>query len=115
MMISSRTLLSFTFPPNQLGRMAALTIFNGSDRLNVPSQVARQPALRTDIACLHEPSSRHTSGVIGSRRASSDGPFRGDRKSTRLNSSHDQISYAVFCLKKKNKKRYKYTCSHISS
>src|SRR5206468_12758241 len=28
----------------------------------------------------------------------------GDRKSTRLNSSHDQISYAVFCLKKKNKK-----------
>src|SRR2546421_8863271 len=26
----------------------------------------------------------------------------GDRKSTHLNSSHDQISYAVFCLKKKN-------------
>src|SRR5438270_5337763 len=29
-----------------------------------------------------------------------------DRKSTRLNSSHSQISYAVFCLKKKNKKKY---------
>src|SRR2546430_12139470 len=28
--------------------------------------------------------------------------YRGDRKSTRLNSSHSQISYAVFCLKKKN-------------
>src|SRR2546421_2495043 len=28
-----------------------------------------------------------------------------DRKSTRLNSSHDQISYAVFCLKKKKKER----------
>src|SRR2546430_10472665 len=28
-----------------------------------------------------------------------------DRKSTRLNSSHSQISYAVFCLKKKNRKR----------
>src|SRR2546428_9829188 len=27
----------------------------------------------------------------------------GDRKSTRLNSSHDQISYAVFCLKKKKR------------
>src|SRR5206468_6300909 len=27
-----------------------------------------------------------------------------DRKSTRLNSSHDQISYAVFCLKKKKNK-----------
>src|SRR3989440_3418970 len=31
-----------------------------------------------------------------------------DRKSTRLNSSHDQISYAVFCLKKKKKKKKKY-------
>src|SRR5206468_8217309 len=29
-----------------------------------------------------------------------------DRKSTRLNSSHDQISYAVFCLKKKIKNKY---------
>src|SRR2546428_7688195 len=29
--------------------------------------------------------------------------FIEDRKSTRLNSSHDQISYAVFCLKKKKK------------
>src|SRR5688572_31915754 len=28
-----------------------------------------------------------------------------DRKSTRLNSSHSQISYAVFCLKKKKKKQ----------
>src|SRR2546430_9188514 len=30
-----------------------------------------------------------------------------DRKSTRLNSSHSQISYAVFCLKKKKKKSTK--------
>src|SRR3712207_7660545 len=30
------------------------------------------------------------------------GQPRGDRKSTRLNSSHANISYAVFCLKKKN-------------
>src|SRR2546421_6386436 len=29
-----------------------------------------------------------------------------DRKSTRLNSSHDQISYAVFCLKKKKKQKH---------
>src|SRR2546427_8569952 len=34
-----------------------------------------------------------------------------DRKSTRLNSSHSQISYAVFCLKKKKKKRHN-TCSN---
>src|SRR2546422_6529758 len=33
-----------------------------------------------------------------------------DRKSTRLNSSHGYISYAVFCLKKKKKKEYKITC-----
>src|SRR5688572_32245771 len=33
-----------------------------------------------------------------------------DRKSTRLNSSHSQISYAVFCLKKKKKTtRHKFT------
>src|SRR5204863_4609026 len=31
---------------------------------------------------------------------------RVDRKSTRLNSSHVEISYAVFCLKKKNRGRY---------
>src|SRR2546430_16035953 len=30
----------------------------------------------------------------------------GDRKSTRLNSSHSQISYAVFCLKKKKNSKY---------
>src|SRR3712207_7189423 len=33
--------------------------------------------------------------------ARSDVPRQGDRKSTRLNSSHANISYAVFCLKKK--------------
>src|SRR2546427_2961511 len=37
--------------------------------------------------------------VLASRRGS------GDRKSTRLNSSHSQISYAVFCLKKKKKQK----------
>src|SRR5206468_12666933 len=33
-----------------------------------------------------------------------------DRKSTRLNSSHDQISYAVFCLKKKKSNQNPDTC-----
>src|SRR2546430_13496737 len=37
-----------------------------------------------------------------------------DRKSTRLNSSHSQISYAVFCLKKKNTIK-DYVLSHTSS
>src|SRR2546430_5920210 len=39
-------------------------------------------------------------------RMQSAGRARADRKSTRLNSSHSQISYAVFCLKKK-----KYVCA----
>src|SRR5947209_9479635 len=37
------------------------------------------------------------------------GPMERDRKSTRLNSSHANISYAVFCLKKKKKIRNKYS------
>src|SRR2546430_13349744 len=38
-----------------------------------------------------------------------------DRKSTRLNSSHSQISYAVFCLKKKNITKLKpMPCSHMT-
>src|SRR2546430_4367370 len=37
----------------------------------------------------------------------------GDRKSTRLNSSHSQISYAVFCLKKKKKNLTLLTCSSL--
>src|SRR2546427_8552861 len=44
----------------------------------------------------------------GEERAARGAPVelirRLDRKSTRLNSSHSQISYAVFCLKKKKKK-----------
>src|SRR2546422_5330785 len=36
-----------------------------------------------------------------------------DRKSTRLNSSHGYISYAVFCLKKKKKKKQIYITRYI--
>src|SRR5258707_5229514 len=39
---------------------------------------------------------------------------REDRKSTRLNSSHANISYAVFCLKKKKKKLSRFE-SHVMS
>src|SRR5206468_11306630 len=41
--------------------------------------------------------------VIGAFAQIAATAFLLDRKSTRLNSSHDQISYAVFCLKKKTK------------
>src|SRR2546427_8403666 len=58
---------------------------------------------RAPISC---PESRSNTGKRNPacRRAGSRECNR-DRKSTRLNSSHSQISYAVFCLKKKNKKR----------
>src|SRR5947209_12428720 len=47
-----------------------------------------------------KPSAEYYAGERGPR-----GPS--DRKSTRLNSSHANISYAVFCLKKKKKKKNK--------
>src|SRR5688572_32187654 len=39
----------------------------------------------------------------------------GDRKSTRLNSSHSQISYAVFCLKKKIAKLHSFVKDEIEA
>src|SRR5206468_12040631 len=53
-------------------------------------------------ACRPRP--RRTSGASTAPARTPTGRRR-DRKSTRLNSSHDQISYAVFCLKKKKKKK----------
>src|SRR5215217_9287037 len=43
-------------------------------------------------------------GEVRAKEALQAAPHRVDRKSTRLNSSHANISYAVFCLKKKKKK-----------
>src|SRR2546430_11959359 len=42
-------------------------------------------------------------GVVANETAPRASRARRDRKSTRLNSSHSQISYAVFCLKKNNR------------
>src|SRR2546421_3052171 len=49
---------------------------------------------------------RYESGARGMLWASQVAPGNEDRKSTRLNSSHDQISYAVFCLKKKKQHKH---------
>src|SRR3712207_7995300 len=59
----------------------------------LPVELARSGAVATAVALL----SRST----GARDRGSAARL-GDRKSTRLNSSHANISYAVFCLKKKN-------------
>src|SRR5438034_8782341 len=64
--------------------------------------------------CLHGTAERH---FLGSRqpaprpRVESVRDGEADRKSTRLNSSHTVISYAVFCLKKKNKNKNKKIAS----
>src|SRR5690349_23463076 len=46
-----------------------------------------------------------TAGAAAPPRVEGDVPAGEDRKSTRLNSSHVEISYAVFCLKKKKQKK----------
>src|SRR2546430_11445136 len=55
--------------------------------------VLRDPPALSERAGQSPATRRHPAGAADAR----------DRKSTRLNSSHSQISYAVFCLKKKKK------------
>src|SRR2546430_6708423 len=77
---------STLFPYTTLFRSFALPL--GAAR-TVHSNVRPHPQQQ-----LHE---------AGSGRIDADIAQQQDRKSTRLNSSHSQISYAVFCLKKKKK------------
>src|SRR5436853_1845847 len=72
------------------------------------------PAARPDEAGRPRSTPQHVAGddAAGQGAISIQQAHRGrrqDRKSTRLNSSHLGISYAVFCLKKKKKKRIKNT------
>src|SRR5947199_842702 len=57
-------------------------------------------------------SSASCSSTTGARATSRPGSTCRDRKSTRLNSSHLGISYAVFCLKKKKKTQNKKISQH---
>src|SRR5258707_7284002 len=69
----------------------------------------RSPAFMERAFSLDEFGHRHTPAGIGLDRTTCLGlrfaNIARDRKSTRLNSSHANISYAVFCLKKKNPER----------
>src|SRR2546430_10659526 len=75
------------------------------ENLEQPLDAAKIPAreIAAEIAMMGEDQDGKRRHVCrGQRRAiASRISVRGDRKSTRLNSSHSQISYAVFCLKKK--------------
>src|SRR2546430_6968426 len=68
------------------------------------------PRATRNFRIIWQPSGRHFRSSGGWKAATSESTLAGgrsitrrDRKSTRLNSSHSQISYAVFCLKKKKK------------
>src|SRR2546430_13158859 len=61
-------------------------------------EVASRLAVQVIQKHLRESSANALRPIVGDY----DPAFSPDRKSTRLNSSHSQISYAVFCLKKKN-------------
>src|SRR2546422_7662708 len=76
------------------------TLFR-SDRLHhVIERACLQPAQLFLLGSMH----RCEHDAVGRRAFPLQGVKDGvDRKSTRLNSSHGYISYAVFCLKKKNK------------
>src|SRR2546421_1000122 len=85
----------------------ALPIFNDDIRAGDIGSLVRQQKpnyVRYFIRCS-KPTQRYIadylSDTLGSKPPHHVGVNESDRKSTRLNSSHDQISYAVFCLKKK--------------
>src|SRR3712207_9008412 len=61
---------------------------------------------RPAVASAHEQRLRHQT-IAGPGRPHSRRSLLRDRKSTRLNSSHANISYAVFCLKKKKRQTYR--------
>src|SRR5439155_23863098 len=90
-------------PPTHIYTLSlhdALPICPGADR----------PTAIFDATLERGQPSRHLR-VHGQQRPHSDRRERAllamkDRKSTRLNSSHVAISYAVFCLKKKNKRKF---------
>src|SRR6266496_4323588 len=76
-------------------RAAPWIDLNGGDRGR------RHPGMPQNLADLGERGPGCQTGWPGCVEAGA----RQDRKSTRLNSSHVEISYAVFCLKKKKKKK----------
>src|SRR5206468_12261604 len=95
---TNQSLSSGTRHPPATTLFPYTTLFR-SDRRHRPPPGPRLPAraLRWDA-----PARDHRDGARAEPGARDHGRAE-DRKSTRLNSSHDQISYAVFCLKKKRK------------
>src|SRR2546422_7364252 len=91
-------------------RLAGVRAVHFGDELPATAQFCRRPGRgRAGKAAARPESQPQPDRGRRLRRQISPGsrrnyPARRDRKSTRLNSSHGYISYAVFCLKKKKKK-----------
>src|SRR5256885_2637374 len=69
-----------------------------------------EQSIHTSAANFEKDWNESTASLNGTS-SSYDSSSYGDRKSTRLNSSHLVISYAVFCLKKKKPRAYSSACS----
>src|SRR3989440_4905122 len=76
---------------------------------------AARPAKDQPLCFLRSSSSRSFNVIERSLGLTSVQASSRDRKSTRLNSSHDQISYAVFCLKKKKRRGHRGFVLHQGS
>src|SRR3989442_9230506 len=76
------------------------TLFPYPTLFRSPSPELDRPVGHPPLLGLEEPGD----GAQGRRLPGAVRPEEGDRKSTRLNSSHVRISYAVFCLQKKTRK-----------
>src|SRR2546427_9526074 len=70
---------------------------------NAQYQFDRHTAVGGSFSAYQTRNDAGTAGGGQSRSLYGSAFYQTDRKSTRLNSSHSQISYAVFCLKKKKK------------
>ena len=77
--------------------------------INPIAWLLKAPGRRQDYSSVIHRWLENVLSVTKQARQSDEGDQKGngDRKSTRLNSSHANISYAVFCLKKKKKKKKK--------
>src|SRR3712207_7071131 len=85
------------------------TLFPYTTLFRSATDALRCPATDWPPSAVEEERGRSWGGSTETtQRARLRGASRADRKSTRLNSSHANISYAVFCLKKKKKKQNKY-------
>src|SRR3712207_7410448 len=78
------------------------TLFRSAMRLGRTDQRLAREAIRDAFDAAGMAGATRLAEVAAAVRAT---PPAGDRKSTRLNSSHANISYAVFCLKKKKTTR----------